>query len=180
MALRYSKDQDFRIQTDGEGSRSLVELEAKVRHDVRAPSIRILNDVYGQASHTCLEEIKAMYRLFYDTITRVGDELVTRVCGVRASVATGPTRVTEGPVGVVGVPVTSHPMAAGDAHVVVVKKAASDAVEKYKAVGVPPGVVVSDEAEQDGAVGVPPVDVASDPVAEPIYARDARGYVPPS
>lgn len=91
-----------------------------MRLEVRASSIGMLKDVQGQASHTVLAALKVINWLFYESITRVEEELDTFVSGVRASVFLGPKGDSEGTVGFVGAPVTSDPISVSDEHVVVV------------------------------------------------------------
>lgn len=82
--------QAVREQIDAEVIRRLVELGAKVRQDIRASSIWMLNDERDKASYAGLEALMTMDLLCYDYITRFGYALAAGVDGIRASVFIGP------------------------------------------------------------------------------------------
>lgn len=60
-----------------------------------------------------------MDRFFYASITRLRDALATGDGVVRLAAVSGPTKVTDGSIGVVGASVESVPVADNDALVIV-------------------------------------------------------------
>lgn len=60
MVVTDLKVREVRSQSDTKVNRLIVELEAKVRNDMRSTSLRILIDVRVQASHTGLEALTSM------------------------------------------------------------------------------------------------------------------------
>lgn len=114
------KVREVRSQHETEISHRLVALETKVRQEVRATSLRMLNNVLGEASLSELEALKVMDRLIYNSETRLGDALaVGSVCSYPVG---GPTGAASGTIEVVGARATSGPTVVNDVDMVIVEE----------------------------------------------------------